>query len=69
MALQSITKLSKIVLKKLEINIRRHLFTKPGPFESVTFNVRKLKVMTPFSKDPITFGVREQVIYYIILFW
>ena len=62
------TKLSKIVLKKLERNIRRHLFTKPGPFESVTFNFRKLKVMTPFSKDPITFGVREQVMYYIILF-
>ena len=53
------TKLSKIVLKKLEINIRR---------QSVTFNFRKLKVMTPLSKDPITFGVREQVIYYIILF-
>ena len=48
-------------LTKIRNKYKKTSFYK-GPFESVTFNFRKLKVMTPFSKDPITFGAREQVI-------
>ena len=45
-------------MKKLR-NIFEKTSVHKGPFESVSFYIRKYNVMTPFSKDPITFGSEE----------
>ena len=43
-----------IMYEGIQCNVNTGIYK--GPFESISFYFRKYKVMTPFSKDPITFG-------------
>ena len=57
----SLTKISSDKSYKIKKKFKKISIYKGPAFESVRFYLRKCKVMTLFSKDPITFR-REQVI-------